>query len=155
MSTGCRPRYAPNTTSCRYDATWIFALRSVRKVLVLIVAIFSQYEAVIQPGNEALVHHMEVFHCEAPSTLTMPEYQGPCFSQERPEVTKVCKRVLAAWAMGALPFSYPEVAHVSVSNVFIKRMYAICYEEASYRDRYCFRRLACPLEGQISIPTSC
>jgi dopamine beta-monooxygenase len=41
----------------------------------------------------------------------MPEYQGPCYSQERPEVTKICKRVLAAWAMGALPFSYPEVLH--------------------------------------------
>jgi hypothetical protein len=69
----------------------------------------SKYEAVIQPGNEALVHHIEVFHCEAPSTHMMPDYQGPCFSHERPEVTKVCKRVLAAWAMGALPFSYPEV----------------------------------------------
>ena len=87
----------------------IFAFHSVREGPVLIPAISSQYEAVIQPGNEALVHHIEVFHCEAPSTHTMPEYQGPCFSHERPEVTKVCKRVLAAWAMGALPFSYPEV----------------------------------------------
>jgi len=68
-----------------------------------------QYEAVIQPGNEALVHHMEVFHCEAPRTQVMPDYQGSCVSPQRPEVTKVCKRVLAAWAMGALPFSYPEV----------------------------------------------
>lgn len=23
-----------------------------------------EYESVIQPGNEALVHHLEVFHCE-------------------------------------------------------------------------------------------
>jgi dopamine beta-monooxygenase len=69
---------------------------------------------VIQPGNEALVHHMEVFHCEAPHTQMMPEYHGPCFSVERPEVTKVCKRVLAAWAMGALPFSYPEVQNYSL-----------------------------------------
>ena len=122
---------------------------------MLIPAIPSQYEAVIQPGNEALVHHIEVFHYEAPSTHTMPEYQGPCFSHERPEVTKVCKRVLAAWAMGALPFSYPEVAHISLSNVFSERMYETCYEEASHRDCHCFRRLACPLEGQISIPTSC
>lgn len=77
---------------------------------VLILTMFrTQYEAVIQPGNEPLVHHIEVFHCEAPHTQVMPEYQGPCFSPERPEVTKVCKRVLAAWAMGALPFSYPEV----------------------------------------------
>jgi dopamine beta-monooxygenase len=64
---------------------------------------------VIQPGNEALVHHIEVFHCEAPHGHDMPEYQGACFSHGRPEATKVCKRVLAAWAMGALPFNYPEV----------------------------------------------
>ncbi|XP_021938401.1 dopamine beta-hydroxylase [Zootermopsis nevadensis] len=75
-----------------------------------------QYEAVIQPGNEALVHHMEVFHCEAPHTQIMPDYQGPCFSVERPEVTKVCKRVLAAWAMGALPFSYPEEAGLPIGG---------------------------------------
>ncbi|PSN45176.1 Dopamine beta-hydroxylase [Blattella germanica] len=75
-----------------------------------------QYEAVIQPGNEALVHHMEVFHCEAPAQEQMPHYEGSCFSPERPEATQVCKKVLAAWAMGALPFTYPEEAGLPIGG---------------------------------------
>ena len=69
-----------------------------------------QYEAIIQNGNEGLVHHMEVFHCMAPAKEEIPIYVGSCFAVERPETTMVCKRVLAAWAMGAKPFIYPEVS---------------------------------------------
>lgn len=69
-----------------------------------------QYENVIQPGNEALVHHMEVFHCVAPQNKEIPLYVGPCFSNDRPKDTLVCKRVLAAWAMGAAAFIYPDVS---------------------------------------------
>lgn len=68
-----------------------------------------KFEAVIQKGNEGLVHHMEVFHCVAPSEEQIPEYQGSCFADNRPNKTQVCKKVLAAWAMGALPFTYPPV----------------------------------------------
>jgi len=111
-----------------------------------------QYEAVIQPGNEALVHHMEVFHCEAPHTQVMPEYQGPCVSPQRPEVTKVCKRVLAAWAMGALPFSYPEVHHTNThfGHVIVCDVHSLLHTQC-----HCFRRLVCLLEVRITIPTSC
>lgn len=73
-----------------------------------------QYEAMIQRGNEGLVHHMEVFHCEAAVGEKVPLYRGPCFAADRPDATKVCKRVLAAWAMGAKPFVYPQVGHSSV-----------------------------------------
>lgn len=52
---------------------------------------------------------MEVFHCIAPVTQEIPTYVGPCFAPERPEKTMVCKRVIAAWAMGAAAFTYPEV----------------------------------------------
>lgn len=52
---------------------------------------------------------MEVFHCEADSQEEIPLYIGNCFAEDRPAATKVCKRVLAAWAMGAPPFTYPEV----------------------------------------------
>ncbi|GLV45599.1 Tyramine beta hydroxylase [Carabus blaptoides fortunei] len=69
-----------------------------------------QYEAVIQQGNEGLVHHMEVFHCVAPVNQEIPLYVGPCFAKDRPESTMVCKRVLAAWAMGAAEFKYPNEA---------------------------------------------
>ena len=68
-----------------------------------------QFEPVITPGNEGLVHHMELFHCEAPIDVQMPPYKGNCFAPDRPEATMVCKKVIAAWAMGATPFAYPEV----------------------------------------------
>lgn len=68
-----------------------------------------QFEAAIQEGRESLVHHMEVFHCEAPRDEVIPEYQGPCSDPDRPAPTRVCKRVLAAWAYGAGPFVYPIV----------------------------------------------
>lgn len=52
---------------------------------------------------------MEVFHCVAPPDKEIPLYMGSCFAPQRPASTEVCKRVLAAWAMGATAFTYPEV----------------------------------------------
>lgn len=60
-----------------------------------------QYEAVIQKGNEALVHHMELFHCEVKSDAQLPDYNGPCDHPSKPSILNACKRVIAAWAMGA------------------------------------------------------
>lgn len=60
-----------------------------------------QYEAVIEEGNEDLVHHMEVFHCEVDVTEELPDYQGPCADENKPPILEHCKRVIAAWAMGA------------------------------------------------------
>ena len=68
-----------------------------------------QFEAAIDKGHESLVHHMEVFHCEAPANQIIPDYRGDCNSPQRPPETHVCKRVLAAWAFGAEPFAYPQV----------------------------------------------
>ncbi|XP_045032302.1 dopamine beta-hydroxylase [Daphnia magna] len=75
-----------------------------------------QFEAAIQEGRESLVHHMEVFHCEAPPDETIPEYRGPCTDPNRPESTRVCKRVLAAWAYGAGPFRYPPEAGLPIGG---------------------------------------
>lgn len=66
-----------------------------------------QFENVVTKGNEPLVHHMELFHCEGSEKI--PLYRGPCDATDRPLATQVCKKVLAAWAMGATPFYYPEV----------------------------------------------
>lgn len=71
----------------------------------LIVFVFSldsslQYEPVITAGNEALVHHMEVFQCAAEFD-SFPHYNGPCDSKMKPERLNYCRHVLAAWAMGA------------------------------------------------------
>ncbi|XP_054271287.1 dopamine beta-hydroxylase [Macrosteles quadrilineatus] len=69
-----------------------------------------KFESVITAGNEHLVHHMELFHCEAKADVEMPDYRGPCDGSDRPPETQVCKKVIAAWAMGATPFYYPEEA---------------------------------------------
>ncbi|XP_065570089.1 dopamine beta-hydroxylase-like isoform X4 [Artemia franciscana] len=69
-----------------------------------------QFEANIQAENEGVVHHIEVFYCEVAETANLPLYSGPCDGTERPQTTQACKRVIAAWAMGAGPFSYPKEA---------------------------------------------
>ncbi|XP_075227699.1 tyramine beta hydroxylase [Lycorma delicatula] len=75
-----------------------------------------QFESVIQKGNEPLVHHMELFHCEAPAGKEIPLYDGDCMGKDRPEATQVCKKVIAAWAMGATPFTYPKEAGLPVGG---------------------------------------
>ncbi|XP_071673312.1 dopamine beta-hydroxylase isoform X3 [Patagioenas fasciata] len=67
------------------------------------------YEPVITAGNEAIVHHMEVFQCAAEFD-SFPLYNGPCDSKMKPERLSYCRHVLAAWAMGAQAFYYPEEA---------------------------------------------
>ncbi|NP_001243923.1 tyramine beta hydroxylase precursor [Bombyx mori] len=69
-----------------------------------------QFESTITPGNEGLVHHMEVFYCDEDPHKEMPAYEGNCFAAERPAITKSCSKVKAAWAMGAPPFTYPKEA---------------------------------------------
>lgn len=77
-----------------------------------------QYEPVITAGNEALVHHMEVFQCAA-ELDSIPPYNGPCDAKMKPEQLNYCRHVLAAWAMGAqvgarwdplLPGTFPAIS---------------------------------------------
>ncbi|RXN07712.1 dopamine beta-hydroxylase [Labeo rohita] len=58
------------------------------------------YESVITPGNEAIVHHIEVFEC-SPQMDTVPQFSGSCDSKMKPRKLNYCRHVLAAWAMGA------------------------------------------------------
>ncbi|XP_051022597.1 dopamine beta-hydroxylase [Acomys russatus] len=74
------------------------------------------YEAIITQGNEALVHHMEVFQC-ADEFKTIPKFSGPCDSNMKPERLNYCRHVLAAWALGAKPFYYPEEAGVAFGGL--------------------------------------
>ncbi|CAJ0927448.1 unnamed protein product, partial [Mesorhabditis belari] len=64
-------------------------------------------EAIVQDGNEHLVHHMEIFHCEKPQKK---EYEGRCRDKWRPRDSNSCNRVIAAWAKGAQAFIYPPEA---------------------------------------------
>lgn len=52
---------------------------------------------------------MELFHCETQVGEEIPLYRGSCSAPDRPQATQVCKKVLAAWAMGATSFQYPKV----------------------------------------------
>ncbi|GIX69823.1 dopamine beta-hydroxylase [Caerostris darwini] len=80
-----------------------------------------QYSSAIQEGSEGLVHHMEVFHCEVDAHKKLPFWNGPCTSPEKPKILEACKRVLAAWAMGALPFTYPEEAGLPIGGPSFSR----------------------------------
>ncbi|GAU95984.1 hypothetical protein RvY_07495-2 [Ramazzottius varieornatus] len=59
-----------------------------------------RYESNIQEGNEDLVHHIEVFHCEAPPGQQLFEWEGDCDADTAPQEIEHCKRVIGAWAMG-------------------------------------------------------
>lgn len=59
-----------------------------------------QYESVITRGNEAIVHHIEVFEC-SPEIRVVPGYSGSCDDKMKPDKLDSCRHVLAAWAMGA------------------------------------------------------
>lgn len=60
-----------------------------------------RYESVINRESSSLVHHMELFHCEVDSNETLPDWNAPCFDSSKPAILQNCKKVLAAWAMGA------------------------------------------------------
>ncbi|KAM6975667.1 dopamine beta-hydroxylase [Tautogolabrus adspersus] len=64
------------------------------------------YESAITPGNEAIVHHIEVFEC-SPDMRDVPQYSGSCDDKMKPGKLNFCRHVLAAWAMGAEAFYYP------------------------------------------------
>uniref|UniRef100_A0A8C9I8Z8 Dopamine beta-hydroxylase n=1 Tax=Piliocolobus tephrosceles TaxID=591936 RepID=A0A8C9I8Z8_9PRIM len=71
-----------------------------------------KYEPIITKGNEALVHHMEIFQC-APEMDNVPHFSGPCDSKMKPDRLNYCRHVLAAWALGAKAFYYPEEAGIA------------------------------------------
>uniref|UniRef100_A0A6A7FUT6 Dopamine beta-hydroxylase-like n=3 Tax=Hirondellea gigas TaxID=1518452 RepID=A0A6A7FUT6_9CRUS len=74
------------------------------------------YRPAIEEKNKDIVHHMEVFHCEHPPHVVVPLYTGPCDAEDRPSETDACKRVLSAWAMGAMPFTYPQEAGLPIGG---------------------------------------
>ena len=72
-------------------------------------------------GNEHLLHHMEVFHCvpevsDGKGDAEFPIWSGPCGSESAPEKLSQCKKVLAAWAIGAGPFTYPPEAGLQIGG---------------------------------------
>ncbi|CAG0879812.1 unnamed protein product [Darwinula stevensoni] len=81
-----------------------------------------QFEPRIEKKSRGLVHHMEVFHCETRDpSAAIPLYRGHCHADDRPREVDVCKRVLAAWAMGASPFWYPQEAGLPIGGADFNR----------------------------------
>lgn len=66
------------------------------------------FESVITKSSKGIVHHMELFHCMADPTNHMEHYTGPCNSEAKPKGLVQCRKVIAAWAMGAARFEYPQ-----------------------------------------------
>lgn len=60
---------------------------------------------------------MEVFHCDGEPDEEFPMWSGPCSDENAPKELTKCKKVLAAWAIGAGPFVYPEVGSVFVHGI--------------------------------------
>ncbi|KAI8518118.1 hypothetical protein Bbelb_041350 [Branchiostoma belcheri] len=75
----------------------------------------NQYEPIITPGNEETVHHMTVFLC-GNDVSGAAVYDGPCVGEEERKELKTCKHVIAAWAMGAQAFAYPEEAGIPLGG---------------------------------------
>lgn len=73
------------------------------------------YESAITRGNEAIVHHIEVFEC-SPDLRTVPDYSGSCDDKMKPDKLDSCRHVLAAWAMGAEAFYYPPDAGLPIGG---------------------------------------
>lgn len=82
-----------------------------------------QYEAIITPGNEGVVHHMELFHCEVGVHEVLPNWNDDCQSPRKPVILERCKNVISAWAMGApviTASSLLQRIHVAKTSLFIK-----------------------------------
>jgi len=65
-----------------------------------------QFQGAISEAGQGIVHHLEVFHCQAPPHVKIQYYDGPCSSKSvRPKGLESCRKVLGAWAMGAKVFN--------------------------------------------------
>lgn len=77
------------------------------------------YEAIINGHkSKSLVHHMEVFHCEVPPDVHLPNYSGECVDSKKPRGLETCSKVLAAWAMGANGIIYPKEAGLPIGGSY-------------------------------------
>jgi dopamine beta-monooxygenase len=120
------------------ETTYWCSLHSFPKELQDVKHHVIQYQAVIQNGSESLVHHMELFHCEVGVSVDLPPYEGPCLSSSRPKELDPCKRVIAAWAMGAEPLVYPPEAGLPIGGKNFSRfvMLEIHYNNPELRSDF-------------------
>lgn len=59
----------------------------------------SQYEPIIQPGHEQLVHHILIYYCGHAVNTSHAGESYLCYDQS-PRDLLDCQNVLVAWAVG-------------------------------------------------------
>ncbi|XP_077979621.1 DBH-like monooxygenase protein 1 [Glandiceps talaboti] len=75
------------------------------------------YEPIIQPGNEALVHHILVYQCYGSfNESAYHGYSEECYTPNMPEDLRSCFAVVISWAIGGGPFYFPEKAGFSLGG---------------------------------------
>lgn len=60
----------------------------------------------VQPGNEAHVHHMLIYSCSGKNMSAYVNRGGDCFAGDTTP-TDTCTLVIGAWAIGGDPYIYP------------------------------------------------
>lgn len=65
-----------------------------------------QFEPIITPGNERLIHHLVIQRCKG-DFPNLNHAQGECFLSW-PKGWPVCSEIFIAWATGGGPFYFPE-----------------------------------------------
>ena len=63
---------------------------------LILRSVIYQYEAVVTPGNELMIHHILLYRCNIPSTYD--GVQGPCYTKDR--ALPQCRDIILAWAIG-------------------------------------------------------
>ena len=61
-----------------------------------------QYEPVITPGNENMIHHLILYRCKGINT-SMDGVQGNCYARDRPLPS--CFNMVVAWVVGGKVWS--------------------------------------------------
>ena len=70
---------------------------------------------------------MEIFQCvpQPGDSKQFPLWSGPCGAEDAPKKLNHCKKVLAAWAIGAGPFTYPDEAGLQIGGADFASLYVM------------------------------
>ncbi|CAL8103886.1 unnamed protein product [Calicophoron daubneyi] len=74
-----------------------------------------RFEPILESEMGLLVHHMEVFACTGSKHVR--HYEGLCNSETKPDGLIQCRRVIAAWAVGATGLTFPKEAGIPIGGV--------------------------------------
>ncbi|XP_078700100.1 DBH-like monooxygenase protein 1 [Branchiostoma floridae x Branchiostoma belcheri] len=70
-------------------------------------------EPIVQPGHEALVHHILVYQCKLGMVPPTVDGGHECYHPNMPVEWNNCQSIMTAWAVGGKGFTYPD--HVGFS----------------------------------------